>query len=295
LGRTAGFVAVAETSIASLLYFDPVYSLKLSHAIDLLAIEIYAAIAALSVEAFCRLVDRALEANSARTQQQETQERLASIVTSSNDAIVSKTLSGIVTSWNEAAERMFGYSAREMIGKSIRRLIPADRQSEEDMILASLARGERIEHYDTVRIAKDGRTIDASITVSPVRDEEGRIIGASKIVRDMTQRKQAEARLADSEAQLAFARTLADSEARFRATFENAAVGIAHTAPDGRWLRVNEALSRILGYPHARGKDGQLCHREALCAQGRHDHLGQKNRQLRAQGQRVNRLLCQRD
>src|SRR5262249_34347866 len=160
LGRTAGFVAVVETTIASVPYFDPVYSLKLTHAIDLLAIEIYAAIAALSVEAFCRLVDSALEANSSRTQQQETQERLASIVTSSNDAIASKTLNGIVTSWNEGAERMFGYSAREMIGQSIRRLIPADRQAEEDMILTSLARGERIDHYNTLRIAKDGRTID---------------------------------------------------------------------------------------------------------------------------------------
>ncbi len=121
-----------------------------------------------------------------------TQERLATIVTSSADAIVSKTLDGIVTTWNEAAERMFGYTASEMIGQSIRRLIPADRQPEEDMILASLAGGDSIEHYDTVRVAKDGRTIDVSVTVSPMRDATGRIIGASKIVRDIAARKQAE-------------------------------------------------------------------------------------------------------
>jgi PAS domain S-box-containing protein len=128
----------------------------------------------------------------ARKSAEEAQARLAAIVTSSVDAIVGKTLDGIVTSWNEAAERMFGYPASEMIGHSIRRLIPADRQSEEDVILGCLARGERVERYETVRVAKDGRTIDVSVTVSPMRDTEGRVIGASKIVRDITARKQAE-------------------------------------------------------------------------------------------------------
>jgi PAS domain S-box-containing protein len=129
---------------------------------------------------------------SERRRADEAQERLAAIVTSSNDAIIGKTPDGIVTSWNEAAEHLFGYAACEMIGQSIRRVIPGDRQREEDMILASLARGERIENYETVRIAKDGRAINVSVTVSPVRNEEGRIIGASKIVRDITERKRAE-------------------------------------------------------------------------------------------------------
>ena len=88
------------------------------------------------------------------------QSLLAAIVDSASDAIITKTLEGIVTSWNAAAERLFGYAAHEMIGQSIRRLIPADRQHEEDMILQRIAAGERIEHYDTVRVAKDGRTID---------------------------------------------------------------------------------------------------------------------------------------
>jgi PAS domain S-box-containing protein len=248
LGRTAGFVAVAETTIASALYFEPLYSLKLTYAIHLVATEIYVVIAALGAEGICRLVESALEADSARSQHELTQERLVSIVTYSNDAIISKTLDGIVTSWNDAAERVFGYRASEMIGQSIRRLIPADRQREEDIILSCLGRGKRIEHYDTVRIAKDGRTIDVSITISPIRDAEGRIIGASKIARDETERKRTEARLAESEARLALTRSLSESEARFRATFENAAVGIAHVAPDGRWLRVNQALCQILGY-----------------------------------------------
>jgi PAS domain S-box-containing protein len=293
---------------------------------------------------------------------EDAQARLAAIVASSADAIIGKTLDGIVTSWNEAAERMFGWSAAEMIGQSIRRLIPADQQAEEDTILARMARSESIEHHEMMLLAKDGRTFDASITISPIRDAEGRNIGCSKIIRDVTQRKRTEARLTEREAQLALfvehapaaiamfdpemrylaasrrylsdfqlppdiqligrsfyeifrdipprwrhvhtrvlageelgheedpfrgldgrtdwcrwlmkpwrtaegriggallfseviteqvagRRALADSEARFRATFENAAVGIAHFDPDFRWLRVNKALCRILGYP----------------------------------------------
>ncbi len=301
--------------------------------------------------------DKAAACNSA----EEAQARLAAIVMSSADAIVGKTLDGIVTSWNEAAERLFGYSAGEMVGHSIRRLLPANRQAEEDTILTRLGRYECIENYETMLLAKDGRIVDASITVSPMRDGEGRIIGCSKIIRDITERKQLESRLAEREAQLALfvehapaaiamfddnmcylaasrryvadfrlppdieligcshyevfpdipprwrkiharvlageelaqeedpflhqdgrtdwcrwlmkpwrtangriggallfseviteqvaaRRALADSEARFRATFENAAVGIVHFDPDFRWLRVNQAVCRILGY-----------------------------------------------
>jgi PAS domain S-box-containing protein len=113
-------------------------------------------------------------------------------VTSSADAIVGKTLDGIVTNWNEAAERMFGYSVGEMIGQSIRRIIPADRQAEEDMILARLARDQSIVHFETKRVTKDGRTFDASVTISPVHDGEGRVISAAKVIRDITERKQVE-------------------------------------------------------------------------------------------------------
>jgi PAS domain S-box-containing protein len=119
----------------------------------------------------------------------KTQAQLAAIVTSSEDAIIGKTLDGIVTSWNEAAERIFGYSANEMIGQSIRRLIPTNRQAEEDMILGRVIRGERVKSYETVRNTRDGRIIDVSITVSPVRDATGQIIGASKIARDVTEQK----------------------------------------------------------------------------------------------------------
>jgi PAS domain S-box-containing protein len=141
----------------------------------------------------------------ARKSAVEAQARLAAIVMSSADAIVSKTLGGIVTSWNEAAERMFGYSADEMIGQSIRRLIPPDRQPEEEMILARLARDECIQHFETVRLTKDGRTFDTSVTISPMRNAEGRVIGASKIVRDVSERKQAEHLVQASKDRLQFA------------------------------------------------------------------------------------------
>jgi PAS domain S-box-containing protein len=117
---------------------------------------------------------------------------LAAIVTSAEDAIASKTLDSIVTSWNASAERMFGYTAQEMIGQPITRLFPPDRLSEEDLIVARIRAGERIEHFETVRVTKDGRPLDVSLTISPIRDRSGTIIGASKIVRDVSERKRLE-------------------------------------------------------------------------------------------------------
>ncbi|MBI1250702.1 MAG: MEKHLA domain-containing protein [Alphaproteobacteria bacterium] len=133
---------------------------------------------------------------------------LSSIIESSNDAIVSKTLDGVVVTWNRAAERMFGYSAEEMIGASIRRLIPADRQAEEDEFLARIRRGERVDNFETIRLRKDGSPVDIAVTVSPVLDENGAIVGASKIAREITDRKRQEQQLRESEENF---RTLADN------------------------------------------------------------------------------------
>jgi PAS domain S-box-containing protein len=119
-------------------------------------------------------------------------QQLASIVESSDDAIVSKDLTGVIRSWNRGAERLFGYTAEEVIGKSVTILIPADRIDEEPKILERVRRGERVEHFDTVRRRKDGSSIDISLTVSPIKDSDGRIIGASKIARDVTERKRAQ-------------------------------------------------------------------------------------------------------
>src|SRR6476469_843945 len=112
--------------------------------------------------------------------------RLAAIVDSSDDAIISKNTQGIITSWNAAAERLFGYTAEEMIGTSILKIIPFELRGEEDMILGKIRRGERVEHFETTRVRKDGKTVKLSITVSPVHDDSGRVIGASKIARDIS-------------------------------------------------------------------------------------------------------------
>jgi PAS domain S-box-containing protein len=122
---------------------------------------------------------------------------LAAIVESSDDAIISKDLNGIVRSWNRGAEAIFGYRAEEMIGRPISVLFPPDRLAEEDDILARLRRGGRVDHFETVRRRKDGRDIDVSLTISPVRDAAGRVVGVSKIARDITEKKRAEAALHD--------------------------------------------------------------------------------------------------
>lgn len=135
-------------------------------------------------------------------------ELLAAIVETSDDAIISKTLDGVITSWNRAAERHFGYTAEEAIGRHISFLIPPDRIEEEDLIIARLRSGERVDHFDTVRVAKDGKAIEVSLTISPIRDRSGRIIGASKIAREITERKRMEQDL------LAYAAEMSDLDRR---------------------------------------------------------------------------------
>ncbi len=123
-------------------------------------------------------------------------QQIASIVESSDDAIISKDLNGIIASWNKGAERIFGYAAEEVVGKPVTILIPPDRHDEEPAILERIRRGERVDHYETVRVRKHGSRVDISLTISPVRNVEGKIIGASKIARDITERKRSEAQIA---------------------------------------------------------------------------------------------------
>ena len=132
---------------------------------------------------------------SERKQAEKLQARLAAIVESSDDAILSKDLNGIIQTWNAGAHRLFGYRAEEVIGQPVTLLLPPERLQEEAQILSRMRKGQRVEQMETVRVTKDGRRIDISLTVSPVKDRNGRIIGASKIARDITDRKRAESEL----------------------------------------------------------------------------------------------------
>ncbi len=127
---------------------------------------------------------------------------LAAIVDSSDDAIIGKDLNSIITSWNEGARRIFGYTADEIVGKSILTLIPAELQSEETEIIGRIRKGERVDHFETWRVTKDGQVVELSLTVSPIRNEAGEIVGASKIARDVTERKRVERELAEAQRQL---------------------------------------------------------------------------------------------
>jgi PAS domain S-box-containing protein len=161
--------------------------------------------------------------------------RLAAIVESSSDAIIGKDLNGSITSWNNGAERIFGYSAQEIVGTSIMRLIPAERQNEEHEILAKIKRGEKVEHFETLRQTKDGRLIDLAVTASPIKNATGNVIGVSKVARDITERKRSE-------------QALRESEEKFRQVTENITDVFWMTSPDMlETLYVSPAYEEIWG------------------------------------------------
>ncbi len=160
---------------------------------------------------------------------------LSAIVDSSDDAIVSKDLNGVITSWNKSAERMFGYTAQEMIGQPCAVMIPEDRSHEESQIIEKLRRGERIEQFETVRVRKDGSRLDVSLTFSPVRDAEGRVIGASKIARDITEPKRAEEKLAAA-------------LQRLQAHVNNSPLAVIEFDPDFRVTAWSEGAERMFGW-----------------------------------------------
>jgi PAS domain S-box-containing protein len=159
-----------------------------------------------------------------RDRAEQTQRLMAAIVESSDDAIVSKSLTGEIRSWNTGAQRLFGYTPEEVIGKPITIIIPPERQHEEEAILLRLRRGERLEHYDTIRVTKDGRRLDISLTISPIRDSSGKVIAVSKVARDITAKKQAEQALVllkdELAAQLADLRRLHDMSTRLSKTLD---------------------------------------------------------------------------
>ncbi len=162
--------------------------------------------------------------------------RLAAIVQSSGDAIISKTLDSIITSWNDAAERMFGYKAKEMIGQTIYKLIPMDRLDEEQLILEKIRNGELIDHFETKRVTKDGELIDISLTISPIKNTEGIIIGASKIARDITEQKLSE-------------KIIHEKEEHLRMAIESVKLGTWEYDPVSATLSCSEESRNMCGLP----------------------------------------------
>jgi two-component system sensor kinase FixL len=167
--------------------------------------------------------------------QQQAERILAALVESSEDAIIAKDLDGTILAWNASAERMYGYTAQEMIGRNIGEIIPSDRPDELTDILRRLARGERVQHFETVRVAKDGRRVEISLTVSPIKNASGAVVGASTIARDIT--------LKNSRM-----RQLAESEERLRSIVEAAVDGIIVIDASGSIEAFNPAAERLFGY-----------------------------------------------
>ncbi len=178
-----------------------------------------------------------------RVRTEKTTQHFQAIVATSTDAIISKSTRGVVTSWNPAAERVFGYRAEEMIGQSIEVLLPPDRKGEEAIILNRLLHGETVDHFETQRQTKDGRLIDVSVTISPLCDANGRVIGASKIARDITARKQMEQQLHLT-----------------ASVFTHTSEAVVITDANGLFLEVNDAFTAVTGYDRAEviGKDLML-------------------------------------
>ena len=208
-----------------------------------------------------------------RRQAQETRSRLAAIVESSDDAILSKSLNGIVTSWNEAAQRMFGYTAEEMVGRSILTIIPRELHSEEAEILRKMRAGERIDHFETWRVTKAGARVEVSLSISPVRDGSGNIIGTSKIARDISGRKKMERRLLQSEKLAATGRMAATIAHEINNPLEaviNLVFLAQHSAPEGSETagylaiaegeieRVSQLARTTLGYYRDRATPSKL-------------------------------------
>jgi PAS domain S-box-containing protein len=190
-----------------------------------------------------------------RKRAEEVSGSLAAVVESCGDAILSMTLDGTITAWNPGAERLFGYSSSEAVGKPMRMLLPPDRASEESDILARIGRGEHVEHFETVRVRKDGKNVDVSTALSPIMDGRGAIVGASKIARDITERKQAEERLAgqaqelsrQSEELLRSQLALETQSLMLQSVLDSMAEGLVAADEQGRFIIWNPAAVKILG------------------------------------------------
>jgi PAS domain S-box-containing protein len=245
------FAASIATLGAAYFLFPPLLFLEVSHIISLASFLAMCIVLVTLIGNRKRSNEDLLQANAylrkeiaERRAAEEAQARLAAIVESSEDAIISKTVDGTVMTWNAGAERIFGYSAGEIVGKSILNIIPAERADEETRIIGEIRQGKRIEHFETMRLRKDGRKIHVSLSISPIKDSAGNIIGVSKILRDITERIRAE-------------ESLRQSEALKAAMLQSSLDGIITIDHHGTVIEANPAVERIFGYTpeHMLGKE----------------------------------------
>ena len=187
---------------------------------------------------------------------EKAQRRLAAIIESSEDAIASKDLNGIITSWNKSAERLFGYTAEEIIGQPVTLIIPPELHGDEPRILGKIRAGERIEHFQTVRVHKNGQLIDVSLTVSPIKDDKGNIVGAAKIVRDITRQKKLE-----------------EAALRLAAIVESSDDAIASKDLNGVITSWNRSAEKLFGYKAEEiiGKPVTTDHSSGIAPRRKHD------------------------
>jgi len=234
------FAALLALGAASYFVIPPAFSFEVGEPGYLASTGIYA----ITTVALVWLSRRSATVREATEQSLISARRMAALVESSDDAIIGKDLDGIVQSWNGGAQRMYGYTAEEIIGRPITLLIPPDRQDEEQRILATLRRGEPVVHLETVRLAKDGRLIEVSISSSPIHDASGKVIGASKIARDVTERRRIE-------------RDLAQQREWFQVTLASIGDAVITTDRSGTVTFMNPVAERLTGWTaaEAEGRD----------------------------------------
>jgi PAS domain S-box-containing protein len=231
-GTGAGLLATILSAATVAFFFLEPSGLGVGRPVDMASLTIFTA-----VNLMMSVVGGSLHRARNRAAEQAGElARTAAIIADSDDAVIANDLQGRITAWNIGAERLFGYRAEQVLGQDILLLVPPERHDEEERILAAVRRGEKVEHYESQRLTQDGRLIDLSITTSPIRDRGGRIIGASKIARDITERKRGE-------------EALRLSEQKFAKAFASNLAGLALTRlADGTFLEVNDTWLKLFGY-----------------------------------------------
>ena len=237
-GTGPGLLAIALSAFATTFWFEPVWRPLVSRPVDQIGLALFVAFNLMAVAVTERARRDRRRAEAATVEQA----RLAAIVETSDDAIIAKSLDGTIQSWNAAAQRLFGYAADEIVGRSVMLLVPPDGEADERRVLAAVARGELVDHYETLRRRKDGTVCEVSVTISPLRDTRGNVTGASTIVRSIAERRRAEREVLAAKAEAERSLT------QLRAVVASMSEGLVVADASGKMLQWNDAALRIHGF-----------------------------------------------